>query len=108
MIARNQFKLGREPDNDLKIADNKVSRHHALIERQNDRFYIRDLASTNGTFVDGQRVKGDRLLLNGDKIYIGGNVLIFRQTGGRGPAQPGSGKGLDPDTKTDLQLNKKK
>jgi len=43
--------VGRDPDNDLVIADHAVSRHHAEIRREGERYVVRDLHSANGTFV---------------------------------------------------------
>jgi hypothetical protein len=73
--------LGRLPDNDLVLEDPKVSRRHAVVERRPEGFVIRDLGSTNGTFVNGRRV-AERLLAPGDVILLGDTRLRFDREGG--------------------------
>src|SRR6185503_19616055 len=48
--------LGRHPESDIFLDDVTVSRHHAVIQRGNDRFEVRDLGSLNGTYVDHERI----------------------------------------------------
>ena len=71
--------IGRESDNDV-IVDNKLaSRHHALIQKIKNAYFIKDEESTNGTFVNGIRIPaGKYVKLNpGDKITIGNMNLII-------------------------------
>ncbi|HUS17678.1 MAG TPA: DUF3662 and FHA domain-containing protein [Chloroflexia bacterium] len=68
--------LGRELDNDLVIEDSRVSRHHAQVLFQHNRYAVRDLDTTNGTFVNGQQVQTG-VLANGDRISLGGFELQF-------------------------------
>jgi DNA-binding CsgD family transcriptional regulator len=71
--------IGRSTDNDVALAgDNEVSRFHALLERVATGWFVRDLSSKNGTFVNGERIGGDRPLRNGDDIRIGHTRLVFR------------------------------
>jgi pSer/pThr/pTyr-binding forkhead associated (FHA) protein len=67
--------IGRTPDNNLALPDSQVSRHHARIARQPEGFVIEDLNSTNGTFINGQRVTRQRLQ-SGDEIQIGQTTMI--------------------------------
>lgn len=69
--------LGRLPGNDIVIGDPKVSRHHAVVVKGPEGFVIRDLGSTNGTFVNGRRVS-ERLLAPGDLIVLGDTRLRFQ------------------------------
>lgn len=71
------FILGRGNASDVQIADVKSSRKHAEVFREGDRYYLRDLASSNGTFHNGRRMTGDVLLSFGDRIAIGATVLEF-------------------------------
>ena len=71
------FILGRGKASDIQIADAKSSRKHAEVFREGDRYYLRDLASSNGTFHNGRRMTGDVLLSFGDRIAIGATVLEF-------------------------------
>lgn len=63
---------------DVVLKDSDISRRHALVEAYTrDKIFIKDLASTNGTFVNGQRVTYDKLK-NGDKVRVGKTILRFR------------------------------
>lgn len=68
--------IGREPDNDIKSNDVKVSRHHAQIEFVGDGFEIVDLGSTNKVIVNGSFYDRTRLK-SGDVIGLGETVIIF-------------------------------
>ena len=69
--------IGRSRDNDLFIENLAVSRNHARIRRENDRYFISDLNSANGTFVNGNQVTKTELLHN-DVIVIGKHTLFFK------------------------------
>ncbi len=68
--------VGRHPTNDLRLLDREVSKEHACIELVNHSFLIRDLGSSNGTFVNGRRVK-ELKLRDGDEIALGSLRLVF-------------------------------
>ncbi|HBY94736.1 MAG TPA: hypothetical protein DEP84_12385 [Chloroflexi bacterium] len=70
--------LGRQEGNDITLDHPKVSRRHARIERRGDLFIFRDLGSTNGTWLGGQRVE-ERVLQDGDTIRIGSAQLVFKR-----------------------------
>ncbi len=70
--------VGRDPSNDLVIEHRLVSRRHARFEKDDVGFYVHDLDSTNGTFVNGQRIQGAHLLRNNDDVWIGDTVIVFR------------------------------
>jgi ABC transport system ATP-binding/permease protein len=72
------LRLGREPDNDLVLPDSLTSRHHALLQRQGSTVQIVDLNSSNGTFVNGQRIPHPTPLKNGDILLIGDTRLAIR------------------------------
>ncbi len=67
--------IGRE-DTDLEIDDLELSRRHAVVRRYANRLQVEDLGSTNGTFVDGNRIAEPTLLGGGAEIKIGTTVLI--------------------------------
>ncbi len=79
--ADRQITLGRAAGNSVQLDDPRVSRRHALIERLGNRFRLRDLSSDNGTFVNGERVKGAVWLQPGDEIQVGGYRLVFASEG---------------------------
>jgi pSer/pThr/pTyr-binding forkhead associated (FHA) protein len=88
--------VGREsPTAKFVIADPAVSRRHAQISRQGDVYEIEDLNSTNGTFINAQRVVGAVPLAPGDLIELGTAVTLSYDT-------------LDYDNVTMLALNQGK
>lgn len=75
-IDKDMVTLGRTPDNDIQLDQNTVSRNHALIEKRNDGYHLRDLSSTNGSYLNGIIIK-DALLKKGDIIRLGSFSLTF-------------------------------
>ncbi len=69
-------KLGRSASNDLVINDPEMSRQHAQFLRHGDGYVIQDLGSTNGTFVNYQRVTGATPLSHGDVISFGEAIVL--------------------------------
>lgn len=71
--------IGRAPgQNDIVLAEDRVSRRHAVIKRSGKSFVIQDLDSANGTFVNGQRIK-ERVLADRDVVSIGNCNLIYEE-----------------------------
>jgi hypothetical protein len=69
-------RIGRAEDNDLVIDDPLVSRHHAVISREGGDFVLRDLGSTNGTYVGARRIQA-RVLEKGEVFRIGSSEIAF-------------------------------
>jgi adenylate cyclase len=84
--------LGRHPANAVRLTDREVSKEHAAIERMGGAFVLRDLNSSNGTFVNGRRVRELRLK-EGDEITLGNNCRLLFHAGDSsvGVAQPPAG-----------------
>jgi len=70
--------LGRADSNNLPIKDDAVSRVHASVERIAGQYVLRDLGSSNGTLVNGERIIADRTLHPDDAITIGHTRIVFR------------------------------
>ncbi len=84
--AGRDFRLGRRTtigrdtvQCDVILPDKKVSEKHARIQREGGEFVIYDLASLNGTFVNGKKVQ-KQLLSDNDAITVGGTTLVFKVT----------------------------
>jgi transcriptional regulator with GAF, ATPase, and Fis domain len=78
--------IGRALDNDLRLADTLISRHHSRIEVLNGEAIVVDLGSANGTKVNGQRIDR-KVLMPGDEVQIGSTRLILEHE----PSKDGSG-----------------
>lgn len=87
-VADQAIRIGRKPSNDLVLADEKTSGVHAEVVLEGDRHVLRDLGSTNGTFLDGKRVT-EIVLTPGDVVTIGRLRVKFRA---EGEAPPDAGE----------------
>jgi hypothetical protein len=96
-LDRARTTIGRVAENDVQLVDDKVSRHHAVIELQDGgHVVLRDLASRNGTFVDGVRLSGSRVLTGGERLRFGDEQLRVDA----GPPVPQADAGEQPDRST--------
>ncbi len=73
--------LGRDPTCTISINDAQVSRRHARLTLSSGGYILQDLGSTNGTFVNGQRVTGEHPLTVGELIALGENVVLVYEGG---------------------------
>jgi len=76
-LDKSEISIGRDVTNDIVINDSEVSRKHARFTLEGDRYKIEDLNSTNGTYIDGQRLIGPHLLAIGEIIMFGDNVGVI-------------------------------
>jgi hypothetical protein len=78
-LAGSRVTIGKGPENDVVIAsDPTVSQLHAVIERIGSGWCLRDLGSRNGSYVNGERIFGDRVLRAGDEMRLGQTRLVYR------------------------------
>jgi pSer/pThr/pTyr-binding forkhead associated (FHA) protein len=77
-LDRDEISVGSAADNNLVISGGSVSRHHALVVRTADGYRVNDLASTNGTFVNGRKVLDSAALNFGDEIRFAGARFVLR------------------------------
>jgi pSer/pThr/pTyr-binding forkhead associated (FHA) protein len=75
-LEKLEISIGRDLANDISINDPEVSRRHARIFLQGDRYILEDLGSTNGTMIGGQRLSGPYALRPGDLIILGEQVSL--------------------------------
>ena len=77
-IDRPVCAIGRGEQSDVRLRDDSVSTTHATLIRKGETWYVIDLRSVNGTFVDGYRVAGERELPTGATLRVGAVEMIFR------------------------------
>lgn len=70
VIANDELLIGRGNDSDVVLPERQVSRHHIKIHYRDGRYFLEDLASKNGTFLNGQQIYGTVPLQDGDEIQI--------------------------------------
>ena len=77
IVLQELLTIGRAEDNDLKLMDPKVSRHHARLSKEGDDYILTDLDSANGTWVNHIRLTAPHRLEHGDQIGVGDAELIY-------------------------------
>ncbi len=80
VLVTGNCSLGRVIGNDIVLVDDRVSRRHATIHAQGElEFWLIDLGSRNGTYLNGRRISQPTRLRDGDRLHIGPFALTFRQ-----------------------------
>jgi predicted component of type VI protein secretion system len=79
-LDKNELFLGRDLSNEIVINDPEISRRHARLFLQGNGFILEDLGSTNGTFVNGQRLMGPNVLRPGDVITFGERMSMVYES----------------------------
>jgi pSer/pThr/pTyr-binding forkhead associated (FHA) protein len=77
-VERPVIHIGRSAENDVRLADDSVSGAHATLLRRGSVWHLIDLASTNGTFVDGRRIDGEAIIQGSAELRFGGIKVTFR------------------------------
>lgn len=83
-LAGQKLTIGRVAENDVQLDETSVSSRHAELLEQDGAVVLRDLGSTNGTFLNGARVTGEQPLQAGDVIFFGGVRSVFMEPPGEG------------------------
>ena len=83
--------IGRSREADIPLLDDKVSRVHCGIRLSDGEFYLKDLKSRNGVFVNGQRVEDTAKLKVGDRIQVGSTVFVLESATNQEDAQKALG-----------------
>ncbi|MFQ5675547.1 MAG: FHA domain-containing protein, partial [bacterium] len=77
LSTRDVLTIGTDPGNDLVVDDQRVSMNHLRIERQSRDFYVWDLKSAFGTYLNGHRIVNMERLRHGDELQLGEHTLYF-------------------------------
>jgi pSer/pThr/pTyr-binding forkhead associated (FHA) protein len=75
-LDHDRMTIGRRPDSDVFLDDVTVSRDHALLVKRSGEYYLDDLGSLNGTYVNRHRIESHRLE-DGDELQVGKFKLTF-------------------------------
>lgn len=80
-LSDDEVTIGRDIVNDIVVGDPEISRKHARFVKLQSGYQLEDLGSTNGTYVNGQRLLGPHLLESGELIMFGENVgMVYEHT----------------------------
>ena len=75
-LEGDQISIGRDSTNEIPVNDAEVSRRHARLSFQGGKYVLEDMGSTNGTFVNGQRLTGPRVLKSGEVVSLGEQIVF--------------------------------
>jgi len=81
VVSQQPFTIGRHPENELCVDNPTVSRRHAELVLAEAGLFVRDLESTNGTFLNGRRVRDRERLQDGDRLQFGAALFTVRAWG---------------------------
>ena len=81
-LGERPITIGRSPEADVVILDEKASRIHCGVRLWDGEFYIKDLKSRNGTFVNDQKIEVAKLQ-PGDRVRVGSVIFVFEQDTGK-------------------------
>lgn len=77
ILDEEQHLIGRTQECDFIINDNLISKRHCVITNEAGKFFIEDIGSRNGTFLNGKPIKKKTALFYGDKVTIGETIMRF-------------------------------
>ncbi len=80
LYSASKLTVGRDGHNDIVIPDNRCSREHCMFRKLEGHWYVCDLGSSNGTFVNGSRVSRLQKLRPGDRIKVASQKLMYAAT----------------------------
>ncbi len=76
LLTEPEFLIGRGADCNLRLRESAVSRHHCTIRVAGGEATVLDLGSSNGTFVNGQRIRSSSPLRSGDELKVGASAFL--------------------------------
>lgn len=77
IFTKPELLIGRDPLCDIRLDDDTVSGHHARVWFKNRQWWVEDLRSTNGTYLNDERVETPTILISDDELRIGHILLII-------------------------------
>ncbi len=77
-LEKKRTTIGRYPDNDIVIEESHVSHKHCRVLRSGNDYFIEDLESSNGTYINGVRIEGRTRLHNNDLISFGRDLPAYK------------------------------
>ena len=77
LVHKEEFLIGRGSDCDLRLRASAISRHHCLVRLRGVEAWVSDLGSSNGTYLNGARVRSQAELHRGDEIAVGPCRFVF-------------------------------
>ncbi len=81
-LSNSDVAVGSDRANDIMLTGAGISRRHAVLRLRDGRYFLDDLDSTNGSFINGSRVRGPTALDDGDRVRFGGAAFVFRDPRG--------------------------
>jgi pSer/pThr/pTyr-binding forkhead associated (FHA) protein len=100
IVTAEDFLIGRGTDCNLRLLDDAVSRHHCSIRVTSDDAQLLDLGSSNGTYLNGRRIRSQASLQSGDEIMVGEHAYIVLF--GEDQFEPSKASSRDPAASTRL------
>ncbi|HEV3258922.1 MAG TPA: FHA domain-containing protein [Gemmataceae bacterium] len=107
VLNQTDFLIGRGTDCDLRLNESTISRHHCILHQTAAEASLIDLGSSNGTFLNGQRVRSQAVLHSGDKLDMGSYRFVV-VLGDQDWVEPGKGPGVNPAAATQKMREKPK
>ncbi len=86
-LIGNEYTVGRDPANSWLLDYNAVSRYHAKFTKRGNSYLLEDVGSSNGTFVNGEKISGAFLLSGGEEIGFGNFVKVRFETVSLAPGE---------------------
>ncbi|MDA0282212.1 MAG: FHA domain-containing protein [Planctomycetota bacterium] len=80
LYSTSKLSVGRDGNNDIVISDVRCSREHCVFRKLHGNWYVCDLGSSNGTFVNGNRIERLQLIRPGDRIKVASQNLLYAAT----------------------------
>jgi pSer/pThr/pTyr-binding forkhead associated (FHA) protein len=107
VLNQTDFLIGRGTDCDLRLNESTISRHHCILHLTAAEASLIDLGSSNGTFLNGQRVRSQAVLHSGDKLDMGSYRFVV-VLGDQDWVEPGKGPAVNPAAATQKMREKPK